>query len=255
MASEHLKGLRSIWGDSCHGMWAELLCITMAESHVVANYRSFSDDVSIQDCFHAPELKGRINALTRDAFLLRTPGYRQAVVTNRVVILSAAFESYFISFLDAYIASRQKFNDPATGKTAAGNKLYGDVLKARGLVPRILTFSELTGSGIKTIEPKLTYLNDVYLLRNVLAHGAGEVDKYTSSTLSNVQFDPGRQIVLSADDLITLAKPVMEIAEFLDRKIISEFDASTGKHRPEVVAAAARKNPPRPRPEKRNPTA
>jgi hypothetical protein len=79
-------------------MWAELLCIAMAESHVIANYKDISPEASIHDMFYVPELEGRINALTRDAFLERSPGYRQAVVTNRIVILSAGFEAYFTSF-------------------------------------------------------------------------------------------------------------------------------------------------------------
>ena len=37
--SDHLKSLKAVWGNSCHAMWAELLCISVAESHVIANYK------------------------------------------------------------------------------------------------------------------------------------------------------------------------------------------------------------------------
>lgn len=99
--SDHLKDLKAVWGDSCHAMWVELLCISMAESHVVAHYKDIPHNTSIQDLFYAPDLKGRINGLTRDIFLERAAGYRHAVVTNRIVILSASFEAYFSTFLDA----------------------------------------------------------------------------------------------------------------------------------------------------------
>jgi hypothetical protein len=228
-------------------MWAELLCIVIAESHVIANYKDISPEVSINDIFYVPELKGRINALTRDAFLERSPGYRQAVVTNRIVILSASFEAYFTGFLDAYIANRSKLFDLITGqRTTEGDKLYGEVRKTRGLVQRIRTFSDLTGSGIKTVEPLLTSLNDVYTLRNVLAHRAGVVDQVASQSLVHITIAPGEKIMLSPEALINkLAAPVMKIADFLDRKIVSEYDSATGRHRTEFVAETARRRPPK----------
>lgn len=251
-ASEHLKDLKAVWGDSCHAMWVELLCIGMAESYVVTKYADIPEGLSIHDMFYAPELKGRINGLTRDTFLERSPGYRHAVIANRIVILSASFEAYFTSFLDAYIASRGKLFDAAAAKrTAEGDKLFGEVRKTRGLVPRIQTFSIMTGSGVKTIEPLLSYLNDVYTLRNVLAHRAGLMDETASQALTNIRIAPGERIILSAEKLIELAAPVMEIADFLDRKTVSEYDNSTGKHRPEVVAETARRRPIKVRPSQR----
>ena len=251
-ASDNLNALKAVWGDSCHSMWAELLCIAMAESHVVANYKDISPGTSIHDMFYVPELKDRINALTRDVFLERAPGYRQAVVTNRIVILSASFEAYFTSFLDAYIANRRRLFDEATSqRTAAGDKLFGDVRKARGLVQRIRTFSDSTGAGIKTIESSLTYLDDVYTLRNVLAHRAGVVDQLASQSLTNIHFAPGEKVILRPATLIEFAAPVMKIADFLDRKTVSEYDNSTGRHRPAVVAEMARRRPTKIRPSRR----
>ncbi|AYV45100.1 hypothetical protein CFHF_04240 [Caulobacter flavus] len=250
--SEHLKDLKAVWGDSCHAMWAELLCIAMAESHVVSNYKDIPASKSIDEMFYAPELRGRINALTRDTFLERTPSYRHAVVTNRIVILSASFEAYFSSFLDAYIQSRAKLFDAAIGsRTPAGDKLYGEVRKVRGLVQRIQAFSEHTGSGIKKIEPYLSYLGDVYTLRNVLAHRAGLVDDHASRELVNVRIASGEKVILSPAVLIDLAAPVMSIADLLDRKIVSEYDPSTGRHRPEHIAETGRRRPPKIRPSRK----
>jgi hypothetical protein len=251
-ASDHLKDLKAVWGDSCHAMWVELLCVTIAESHVITSYRDISPGMSIHDMFYAPELKGRINGLTRDVFLERSPNYRHAVVTNRIVILSASFEAYFTTFLDAYITNRTKLFDVTTGqRTAEGDKLYGDVRKARGPVKRIETFSDLTGSGIKTIQPLLPFLNDVYTLRNVLAHRAGLVDQIASESLAKISIAPGEKIILGPATLIELATPVMKIADFLDRKTVSEYDASTGQHRLAVVPETAQRRPPKFRPSRR----
>jgi hypothetical protein len=230
-------------------MWAELLCISMAESHVVSNYKEISPTTSIHELFYAPELTGRINALTRDVFLKNSASYRHAVVTSRIVILSAAFEAYFISFLDAYINNRSKlFDSTANQRTTEGNKLFGEIRSARGLEQRIRTFAGLTGSKIKTIEPLLVHLNEVYTMRNVLAHRAGIVDPFAAQSLVNFGFTPGAKIVLSPDALIRLAAHVMKIADLLDRKTVSEYDNSTGAHRPAVAAEALRRRPPKLRP-------
>ncbi len=253
-SSDHLRALKALWGDSCHGIWAELLCVAVAESHVITNYADISPGASIHNMFYAPDLKSRINNLTRDVFLERSSSYRQTIVTNRIVILSASFEAFFTSFLDAYIANRTKlFNTAANKRTADGDKLYGDVRKARGLVERIRVFAELTGSGIKTLEPLLNYLDDVYTLRNVLAHRAGVIDQFASNSLINIRIAPGEKVVLSPAILIELAAPVIKIAEFLDRKIVSEYDNSTGAHRPAAVADNIRRSQPKVRSSRRQP--
>ena len=109
--------------------------------------RTSSPSTSIHELFYAPELNGRISALTRDVFLENVATYRHSVVTNRIVILSAAFEAYFKSFLDAYIANRRKLSDPVTQeKTVHGNKLFGEIRRTRGLVQRVQKFAEMTNS-------------------------------------------------------------------------------------------------------------
>ncbi len=50
-----------------------------------------------------------------------------------------------------------------------GRKFLGEVVKIRGLGSRILRFGELAPSKIKSIEDRLSYLEDAYMLRNVLA--------------------------------------------------------------------------------------
>ncbi len=241
-ASEHLKALKAVWGDACHGMWAELLCIEIAKSHVVANYKDIPPEASIPDMFYVPELRSRINALSRNSFLARSSDYRHAVITNRIVILSAAFEAYFTNFLDAYIANRSKlFNSTTNQRTTEGDKLFGEIRKTRGLVQRIRTFANLTGSKINAIEPLLSYLDDAYTLRNVLAHRAGLVDQIASQKLVNIRFASNEKVVLSPETLVDLAAPVLKIADLLDRKTISEYDNSTGAHRPAVVAEALRR--------------
>ena len=89
--SEHLKDFKAVWGDSCQSMWAELLALSIAETHVVTNYAAMPADRLLTDMFYVPKLKGRLEDLRRDTYLARLPLYRQAVITNRLVVLSASF--------------------------------------------------------------------------------------------------------------------------------------------------------------------
>lgn len=116
---------------------------------------------------------------------------------------------------------------------------------------RIQAFADMTNSGIKTINPLLSYLSDFYFLRDILAHRAGLVDQFASQSLVNLSIAPGEKIILSPSALIELAAPVIKIAEFIDRKTISEHDPSTGQHRPEVLAEIARRRPKKTRPSQR----
>lgn len=218
--SEHLKDLKAVWGDSCQSMWAELLSITIAESFVITNYNDLPPNRLLTDMFFSPCIRGRLDNIRKDTFLQRTTTYRQTVITNRIVVLSASFETYFANFLDAFIQSRPKLFDPASGsKTTAGNKLYGEIMKIRGLSERITKFGELAPAKIKTVISRLTYLDDVYTLRNVLAHRAGAIDTHAASGLKHVSFNGGDRIKLTTDQLLQLAKPVLEIAASLDKKL------------------------------------
>lgn len=219
-ASEHLKDLRAVWGDSCQSMWAELLSINIAESFLITNYANLGSGELLTDKFFVPEIRGRLDDTRKDTFLQRSSIYKQAVITNRIVVLSASFETYFSSFLDAYIKSKSNLYDKSSSlRTPQGDKLLGEVMKVRGLSSRIEKFSDLAPSKIKSIKPKLTYLNDVYELRNILAHRAGTIDSRAASNLVNIKFNNGSKVGLTTDQLLLLAKPVMEIAASLDTKL------------------------------------
>lgn len=216
--SQYLKSFKVVWGDSCQSMWAEILSITMAESYVISNYSEIPADQLIAERFYAPELTGRLRDLTRSTFLERVEIYKEKVVTNRVVILSAVFETYFSDFLDAYIKSKPKLFDVcADVKTDSGNKFYSMIKKERGLSRRILKFSEIAPAKIKSIIPLLPYLDDIYNLRNIVAHNAGLVS--ATEKFTHVEFSAGSRIVLTSEKLLELAAPVVKIAEKLDEKL------------------------------------
>ncbi|MFC7053843.1 hypothetical protein ACFQI3_14215 [Hansschlegelia quercus] len=231
VASEALKDLKSVWGDSCHSMWVELLCVSISEATIFSSYPVIDKKRALSDFFYAPALSSRLKNFTKDEFLGRTHLYRTSIITNRVVIISASFELYFSRFLDLYIENRSKYFDQKSRvRTQRGDKLYGDVSKVRGLVSRVNQFSDLTGSGIKTINDSLGSLDEIYTLRNVLAHRAGIIDDAAAKKLKKLSFKIGDKIVLTPDELISLVAPVIVVAEFLDRKIVSEYDNSIGRH-------------------------
>lgn len=218
--SNHLKDFKGVWGDSCQSMWAELLALSIAESYVISNYSSIPADRLLTDMFHVPKLRGRLNDLRKDSYLNRANTYRLAVIANRLIVLSASFEFFFLSFLDTFINTRTKFFDPTTSqRTKEGDKLFGEVIKIRGLSARIVKFSELAPSKINSIRASLSYLEDVYVLRNVLAHRAGRVDDQASAALQHVRFNTGDRVSLSADELLELADHVVKIARALDQKL------------------------------------
>jgi hypothetical protein len=218
--SEHLKDFKAVWGDSCQSMWAELLALSIAESHVVSNYSTIPADRLLTDMFYVPKLRGRLEDLRRDAYLARLPLYRQAVITNRLVVLSASFETYLSNFLDAFIRTKPKFWDKTTAaRTPEGDKFFGEVIKVRGLSQRLVKFGELAPSKIKSVETRLSYLEDVYMLRNVLAHRAGLVDAGAIAVLKHVKVVAGERVSITTAQLLELAAPVVKIAEALDQKL------------------------------------
>lgn len=218
--SEHLRDFKAVWGDSCQSMWAELLALSIAESYMVSNYASIPADRLLTDMFHVPKLRGRLEDLRRDTYLARVTLYRQAVITNRLVVLSASFETYLSNFLDAFIKAKPKLWDKtAAVRTPDGDKFFGEVVKVRGLSQRILKFGELAPSKIKSIEVRLSYLEDVYMLRNVLAHRAGLVDANATAVLKHIKVVAGERVSITTEQLLELAAPVIKIAEALDQKL------------------------------------
>jgi hypothetical protein len=218
--TEHLGDLKEVWGTSCHSMWAELLSISISETYLLANYKDLPSDKPLTSLFYIPVAKGRLDSLTKDMFLERANRYKDAVITNRVIILSAAFETYLTSFVDKFIAHRTKLFDKSTqSKTQAGNTLHGEIFKIRGLSRRIEKFAELAPSKIQSIRPFYSYIDDVYMMRNVLAHRAGLVDGHAATSFKHVSFAAGERVRLTTDKLLELAAPIIKIAEALDKKI------------------------------------
>ncbi len=221
MTSIHLRAFKRVWRDACHSMWVEATALRYLESHVFANYSSLGNS-DLTDHVWAPFATGRLGDFTRDSFLEGRPTYFATTVTNRVVLLSAAFEQYFSHFVADYLVSREpaRYHDIATGElNAEGTRVSGSIFGRRGMVPKLRGFSEETGALIRGIEGKIPYLSDVYLLRNVIAHRAGDIDRQAADNLETLHFDEGDRVVLTHDQLITLADPVVKIAEFLDRKL------------------------------------
>ncbi|MFW7270025.1 hypothetical protein ACMAUO_19085 [Gluconacetobacter sp. Hr-1-5] len=218
--SEHLRDLKTVWGDSCHSMWAELLSISIAENMVRTRYAEIESSACLDEIVYAPEVKGRFGNLTKDEYLERVPKYKDAVITNRVIILSASFELYLNNFVEAYLAARPKFYDQGTGaRTTAGDKIYGEVMKVRGLNARIKKMAEKIPFKIKSLNTGLDYVDDVYMLRNVLAHRAGQVDDYAAQNIKHISFRPGDRVVITAEQMMALAAPVIKVAEGLDHKL------------------------------------
>lgn len=126
-----------------------VLSISIAESFVISNYRSLSATQLLTEMFYCPNIQGRMRDTRKDTFLSRTDTYRQAVIKNRIVVLSASFETYFGNFLEAFIKSKTNLYDVvAVARKPAGDKLYGEVMKIRGLSERINKFAELAPAKV-----------------------------------------------------------------------------------------------------------
>ncbi len=175
----------------------------------------------LTDYIYAPECNGRIDDSTKDFVLLNANSYIEYDVTLRLVLLSAAFETYFSEFLDSYLKGRAKYY--ASGaRTAQGNKLWGDVMKVRGLSERVQEFSNLANAKIKKVSPDLTQLRDVYLIRNVIAHDGGVCDAFSAGEIKCIKVETGTRISLTPIELVgQLAPACIRIAESLDAKLIT----------------------------------
>ncbi len=218
--SEHLRDLKEVWGNSCHSMWAELFSISVTEATILGRYSEIGKDELINDFFYSPQTKNRLGRVMKDDYLIRASGYKASVITNRIIILSASFELYLNNFIDSYIERKPKFYDKSTQKrTLAGDKLYGEVTKVRGLSARIKKMADIAPFNINLIQSVLIYLDDLYQLRNILAHRAGLVDAQAAQSLNHLQFNLNDRVVITPEQMMLLARPIMIIAEFLDRKL------------------------------------
>lgn len=198
-----------------------MLSISIAESVVGIRYAEIESPAILNEIVYAHEVEGRLATLTKDRYLERVPRYKDAVISNRLIILSASFEVYLNNFfVEAYFAARPKFYDQATRKrTVAGDELYGEVMKVRGLSARIAKMAEEVPFKIKSIKVSLEYVDDAYMLRNVLAHRAGQVDDYAAQSIKHISSRLGDRVVMTAQQMMALAAPVIKVAEALDRKL------------------------------------
>ncbi len=217
-----LKNLKRLWADSCRTMWVEILALRNLEGFLRARYYETSPQAELTDITYAPECKGRLDSLHKDYYLDNVDEFVNNLTAVRVVLLSASFESYFYEFMDEYLQHRPKYFNAATGtRTDAGDHVYGQVRSQRGPILKLETFSTLTGAKTKSIAPKLPVLNEVYTLRNVVAHRAGICDAGALPHLHIVAARENEKVLISPSTLVKeLAPPCLEIAETLDRKII-----------------------------------
>lgn len=219
MPSQHLKSLKRLWSDACKTMWVQTLALRHLETGLRANYAEIGPDTSVAAITYSPEARDRLDDATKDFLLDRIQYFIDYNVTLRVVLLSSAFESYFSAFLEDYLNNRKKYFTDGS-RTSEGNKVFGEIMKTRGIEERVRAFSAWTGSKIKSLECRLGVLKDVYLLRNLIAHAAGICDECTAERVNSVALVPGTPISITPDALVQkLAPPCIEIAEALDKKI------------------------------------
>ena len=137
-------------------------------------------------------------------------------------MLSAPFELYLNNFVEVYLIARRQFHDQSTGRrTVVSDKIYGEDMKVRGLSARIKKMAEEVPFKIKSLDASLDYVDDVYMLRNVLAHRAGQVDSHTAQNIKHISFRSGCRVVITAEQMMGFADPVIKDAEGLDRKLTS----------------------------------
>jgi hypothetical protein len=223
MQSQSLKDFSKLWTNTCHTMWVEILSLRGLEANLKGNYANIPKTYDLTDIIYAPECRGRMQGINKDVFLDDIETYIQYNITTvRVVLLSAAFEAYFLSFLEEYIQNRPK-HFASGSRTALGNQIFGQIKSTRGITERIKKFAELTNSKIANIESRLPVLGEVYQLRNIIAHRAGICKSEDLNNLLIITPNAGERISISPEILITrLAPPCVEIAQLLDRKINPE---------------------------------
>jgi hypothetical protein len=217
--SSALKRLKKIWADACKTMWIEVAAIRHLEGDVRSRYGELGPKAVLTDWIYAPECRGRIDDSTRDFFLDNVVHFVTSAATSRIVLLSAAFESYFEEFLEEYLKARTKYFTSGAF-TEQGNKVRGEILKQRGIVARIEAIPANTTATIASIVPLLPTLRDVYTLRNTVAHDAGMVDAYTAASVTSVKLQEGEFVRLNPRDVTELlAPPCLQIASILDERI------------------------------------
>jgi len=140
MAGKDLKAFKAVWAATCKTMWVQVAALRHLEGFLRGNYASIPAEAVVTDLTFAPECKGRLDDATKDFLLQRVAYFIHCEVTLRVVLLSAAFESFFDVFLESYILHRPKFFAAGT-RTKEGDKVYGETKRASGLAERDEAFA------------------------------------------------------------------------------------------------------------------
>jgi hypothetical protein len=218
MPSEALDRFKRCWAFACKSMWVELCALRHLESTMRSNYSLLPPKSAITDWIYAPDCAGRIGD-PRDIVLGSLPAFEGAVSTLRVVLLSAAFEEYFESFLESYLLARTKYSAKGV-LLPLGSHVRGQVLSARGLKSRVEQFCSSTGARPGSLVPYLATLNDVYLMRCTMAHDAGLISASTAAAVKCVSLRAGDSLTILASTLVeVLAPPCVALATKLDSRI------------------------------------
>lgn len=218
MPTKHMKNLSSLWANTCNTMWIEIAALRALELQLRNHYATAKPVTPVVDLVYAPECVGRLGdsiAIT----LPRIPSVMDDLVTTRVVLLAAAFEAYFEDFLDEYLMQRPKYYTNGA-RTPEGDRVRGTVMKQRGPKRRIDSFATECGAKIASIRPVLDAIEEVYALRNCVAHAAGICDAGTIACAKLIPVALGQRLRIAPESLVTvLADPCFRAARSLDRKI------------------------------------
>lgn len=96
----------------------------------------------------------------------------------------------------------------------------GEILKCSGPVKRIEAMPLWTTAKIATIRQFLPTLDEVYMLRNSIAHDAGIASSHIATIIKSMPIVAGHPIMATPIDIVgKMAPPIHEIAELLDKKI------------------------------------
>jgi hypothetical protein len=219
MASKHLRTFKHLWSSTCKSMWIELTALYHLTNTIRGEYSLIDKDMPLTGWIYAPQCAGRIEDTVPDLVLNRSEEWMSSIALSRIVLLSSGFEVYFEEFVALYLKNRKKYYT-GSSYTQAGNKVRGEVFKTRGLAERIVVFADYTGAKTRLILPDLPTLNDVYRLRNVIAHDAAIPDSRSAIDIKSVKIVENEPLRISVDTLVTqLAPPVIRLAEKLDAKI------------------------------------
>lgn len=215
----NIDRFKKTWGETCHTMWIEILGVHALHGLIHGRYSEIPNNVKLTEIVYAPECRGRLNDITKDRFLERFHEYRSSAVSYRVVLLSSAFEDFARDFFLAYLQARKKYSAPSGELNDAGNEALDKINKRRGLVGKLEEFSKQTQAKLSGVKAALPVLDEVYALRNIIAHQAGVVEERQEPFLKISALREGQRVSLAPDFLTTvLAPPVIQIAEFLDAK-------------------------------------